>query len=146
MWFNREILFTSGLRLDARQNSTLSAHRDAHPLAHTQARTGIVQRDYELQDAHLAVEADRVLGVANDTTQIIPGHGPMAKKADLKAYRDMLAGVRDKVKPLVAAGKTLAEVQAAKPTQAFDAVWGGGFLKPEQFVAIAYATLGGTKK
>jgi len=45
------------------------------------------------------------------------------------------------VKPLVAAGKTLAEVQAAKPTAAFDEKWGKGFLKPEQFAAIAYASL-----
>jgi glyoxylase-like metal-dependent hydrolase (beta-lactamase superfamily II) len=89
--------------------------------------------------------ADRILGVANDATQIIPGHGPMGKKPDLKAFRDMLAGVRDKVKPLVAAGKSLAEVQAAKPTQAFDETWGKGFLKPEQFVAVAYASLGGKK-
>ena len=90
--------------------------------------------------------ADRILGMANDSTQIIPGHGPMAKKADLKAFRDMLAGVRDKMKPLVTAGKSLSEVQAAKPTQAFDGAWGKGFLKPEQFVAVAYASLGGKKK
>jgi hypothetical protein len=50
------------------------------------------------------------------------------------------------MKPLVAAGKTLAEVQAAKPTAAYDETWGKGFLKPEQFVAVAYASLGGTKK
>jgi cyclase len=90
--------------------------------------------------------ADRVLGMVDDKTQIIPGHGPMGKKADLKAFRDMLVGVRDKMKPLVAAGKTLAEVQAAKPTAAYDETWGKGFLKPEQFVAVAYASLGGTKK
>jgi glyoxylase-like metal-dependent hydrolase (beta-lactamase superfamily II) len=90
--------------------------------------------------------ADRILGEVDDSTQIIPGHGPMAKKADLKAFRDMLAGVRDKMKPLIAAGKTLAEVQAAKPTQAFDPIWGKGFLTPEQFVAVAYASMGGTKK
>jgi len=90
--------------------------------------------------------ADQVLGMANETTQIIPGHGPMAKRADLKVFRDMLAAVRDKMKPLVAAGKTLAEVQAAKPTQAFDEKWGKGFLKPEQFVAVAYASLGGKAK
>ena len=90
--------------------------------------------------------ADRILGMANDSTQIIPGHGPMAKKADLKAFRDMLAGVRDKMKPLVMAGKTLSEVQATKPTQAFDQIWGKGFLNPEQFVAVAYASLGGKKK
>jgi hypothetical protein len=64
----------------------------------------------------------------------------------LVAFRDMLAGVRDKVKPLVAAGKTLAEVQAAKPTAAWDEKWGKGFLKPEQFVAIAYTGLGGKSK
>ncbi len=90
--------------------------------------------------------ADRILSLANDSTQIIPGHGPMAKKADLKVFRDMLAGVRDKMKPLVMAGKTLSEVQAAKPTQAFDPAWGKGFLSPEQFVAVAYASLGGKKK
>lgn len=90
--------------------------------------------------------ADRVLPLVNDTTQIIPGHGPVGKKADLKAYRDMLAAVRDRVKPLVAAGKTLAEVQAAKPLASLDETWGKGFLKPEQFLALAYASLGGTKK
>lgn len=89
---------------------------------------------------------DQILSEVDDTTQIIPGHGPMAKKADLKAFRDMLAGVRDEMKPMIMAGKTLAEIQTAKPTRAFDAVWGKGFFTPEQFVAVAYASLGGTKK
>ena len=40
--------------------------------------------------------------------------------------------------PLVASGKSLAEVQAAKPTAAFDAAWGKGFLKPDRFVEIVY--------
>ena len=62
------------------------------------------------------------------------------------AFRDMLAAVRDRVKPLVAAGKTLAEVQAAKPTAAFDEKWGKGFIKPDQILAIAYTSLGGKKK
>ena len=37
---------------------------------------------------------DRALALATDRTRIIPGHGPLATKADLKAYRDMLATVR----------------------------------------------------
>jgi cyclase len=90
--------------------------------------------------------AERVLALANDTTQIIPGHGPVGKKADLKAYRDMLATVRDRVRPLVAAGKSLAEVQAAKPLASLDETWGKGFMKPEQFLTVAYLALGGTKK
>jgi glyoxylase-like metal-dependent hydrolase (beta-lactamase superfamily II) len=90
--------------------------------------------------------ADRVLGMVDETFRLIPGHGPSARRADLVAFRAMLAGVRDKMKPLVAAGKTLAEVQAAKPTAAWDEAWGKGFLKPEQFVAVAYAALGGKSK
>ena len=37
--------------------------------------------------------ADKVLALARDDTKIIPGHGPRASKADLKAYRDMLAAI-----------------------------------------------------
>jgi cyclase len=89
--------------------------------------------------------AERMLGQVDDQTQIVPGHGPMAKKADLQAFRDMLVGVRDRVKPLVSAGKTLAEVQAAKPSAAFDDKWGKGFIKPDTLVTIAYESLGGKK-
>ena len=32
--------------------------------------------------------ADRVLAGASDKTRIIPGHGPLATKADLQAFRD----------------------------------------------------------
>jgi cyclase len=88
--------------------------------------------------------ADRMLAVADDKTKIIPGHGPLADRAALKDYRDMLAGIRDRVLPLVKAGKTLAQVQAAKPTAPYDDKWGKGFLKPDDFVGIVFASL--TKK
>ncbi len=84
---------------------------------------------------------ERLLAICGDKTRIIPGHGPMASKADLVAYRDMLAGIRDRVKPLVAAGKTLDAVKAAKPTAAFDEKWGKGFLSPDRFVEIVYNSL-----
>ena len=41
--------------------------------------------------------AQKSLGLAGDKTKIIPGHGPLGDKADLKAYIDMLSTVRDKV-------------------------------------------------
>jgi glyoxylase-like metal-dependent hydrolase (beta-lactamase superfamily II) len=84
--------------------------------------------------------ADRVLGMADDNTKIIPGHGPLSNKRELKVYRDMLAAVSAKVTALVKAKRTLAQVIAAKPTQDYDAAWGNGFLKPEQFVEIVYAS------
>jgi glyoxylase-like metal-dependent hydrolase (beta-lactamase superfamily II) len=85
--------------------------------------------------------ADRILGLVDDKTRIIPGHGPLADRGQLKEYRDMLAGIRGRILPLVKAGKTLAEVQAAKPTASYDEKWGKGFLKPDDFVGIVYASL-----
>jgi len=82
--------------------------------------------------------ADRMLAIAGDQTRIIPGHGPLGNKADLKAFRDMLAATHDRVAALVKAGKTLEQVTAAAPTAEFDAKWGQGFLKPAQFVTILY--------
>lgn len=88
---------------------------------------------------------ERGLSTGDATTKIIPGHGPSGNKADLKAFRDMLAASRDAVAPLVKAGKTLDEVKAAKPTAALDEKWGKGFLKPDVWVSIVYADLSGNK-
>lgn len=81
---------------------------------------------------------DQALALAGPKSRIIPGHGPIASTADLQAYRNMLAGARDKVAALKSAGKSLTEVQAARPTAAWDKKWGNGFLKPDNFVAIIY--------
>jgi glyoxylase-like metal-dependent hydrolase (beta-lactamase superfamily II) len=80
----------------------------------------------------------KVLEMAGPGTQIIPGHGPMAKKADLAAFRDMLTQVRDRIKPLIDQGKSLQEVIAAKPTQPLDDKWGKGALTPHTFVQMLY--------
>lgn len=84
---------------------------------------------------------DRVLPSIGPETKVIPGHGPLSDRVGLVAFRDMLAAVRDRVKPLVAAGKTLDEVKAAKPTADFDAQWGNGFLEPDRWVEMVYEGL-----
>ncbi len=84
--------------------------------------------------------ADRVLKFTDDTTKIIPGHGPLSNKRELKAYRDMLATVYAKIERMVRAKKTLQQVIDAKPTRDYDAAWGNGFLKPERFVAVVYSS------
>jgi hypothetical protein len=38
---------------------------------------------------------------------MIPGLGPMAKKAELVAFRGMLTQVRDRIKPLIEQGTSL---------------------------------------
>jgi glyoxylase-like metal-dependent hydrolase (beta-lactamase superfamily II) len=84
---------------------------------------------------------DRVLALADDRTRIIPGHGPLGDRAQLREFRDMLVAVRDRIGPMVKSGKTLEEVRDSKPTRELDAKWGGGFLKPDAFVRVAYGVL-----
>ncbi len=82
---------------------------------------------------------DRILALINDSTRVIPGHGASGDKATLRAYRNMIATVRDRVQRQVATGATLAQVLAARPTAEFDAIWGGGFIKGADLVRFAYA-------
>jgi len=91
--------------------------------------------------AGVLAAADGVLKTAGDDTKIIPGHGPLASKADLKAYRDMLAAVSGNIRGQIRAGKTLEQVAASKPTAKYDEVWGKGFLAPEKFVEMLYKNL-----
>ena len=85
--------------------------------------------------------AEQALKMANATTKIVPGHGPLGDRAALTKYRDVLVDVRDRVRKRKTAGRTLAEVQAAKPTADLDATWGKGFMMPNDFVGIVYNTL-----
>jgi cyclase len=77
---------------------------------------------------------DRVLALAGEGTKIIPGHGPLASKADLQAMRTMVNTVVTRLKALKREGKSDAEIRNAKVTAEFDARFGGGFIKPEAFV------------
>ena len=77
---------------------------------------------------------DRVLALTDDNTKIIPGHGPLAGKADLLATRNMVTTVTQRIKALRASGRSDAEIRAARPSADFDARFGGGFIKPEAFV------------
>lgn len=85
--------------------------------------------------------ADKALAIAKDDTKIIPGHGPLSNKAELKAYRDMLATLSSRIKEQVKAGKKLEDIVAAKPTADYDAKWGGGFIKPDKWVEMVVMNL-----
>ena len=66
---------------------------------------------------------DAYLQVANDNTKIVPGHGPLATKADLATFRAMLVTSRDRIQKLFDDGKTEEEVVALKPLADLDATW-----------------------
>jgi cyclase len=74
-------------------------------------------------------------------TMVIPGHGRLCDEADVTDYRDMVTILRDRIADLMAKGKTLDEIRAAKPTLDYD----GRYSRPEwtgdMFVDAVYASL-----
>jgi glyoxylase-like metal-dependent hydrolase (beta-lactamase superfamily II) len=81
---------------------------------------------------------DAILAKLNDDVVLVPGHGPVGTKKQFKAFRDMLAGIRDKVAALKKQGKSRDEVVAAKPTAAWDEVYGHFVIDPDFFTRIVY--------
>ena len=81
--------------------------------------------------------ADKVLAMADDQTKIIPGHGAVATKADLKQYRDMVAQIVAKVETSAKAGKTLEQIKAERPADGYG-VKADGFITADRFVETVY--------
>jgi len=87
---------------------------------------------------------DVTMKLAGPDTRLVPGHGTIIKRDDIVPYRDRLSAIAGKVRELVAQGKTLDEVQAAKVTAAYDAKLAGSTsVSSERFVAELYQELKG---
>jgi glyoxylase-like metal-dependent hydrolase (beta-lactamase superfamily II) len=77
-------------------------------------------------------------------TAVVPGHGRISDETDVANYRDMVTIIRDRISASIAAGKTLEQVQAERPTRDYDGIYAGlGGRSPEQFVAAVYRDLKG---
>ena len=81
------------------------------------------------------------LDVANAQTKIVPGHGPLATKADFQAYHDMLVQIRDRVAKLKAEGKSEDQAVAAKPLADIQAKVNQDYMASERAVRLVYQTL-----
>lgn len=86
----------------------------------------------------LIAAVDKVLELADEKTRVIPGHGKVTDQAALAAYRKMLVDTSSRVQLLVKEGKTLAEVQAAKPNADYDATLAWDFINADFFVATLF--------
>ncbi len=91
--------------------------------------------------AGLIESANRALARTNDETQIVPGHGPLATRADLLKFRDMLVDVRARVAKGIASGRTLPQFIASKPLADLEAEWGDGFIKADPMVTFVWMSL-----
>jgi cyclase len=85
--------------------------------------------------------AQTYLGLVNDKTKIVTGHGPLASKADLDTYIAMLKAARDRMAALVKAGKSEADVLAAKPFTDYDKKLGVTDQASTNFIRVVYHSL-----
>ena len=82
--------------------------------------------------------AAKVLGMTSAATKVIPGHGPLADRARLEAYHDMLVTVRDRMRREVAARRTVEQVLASNITAEYDKEWPSG---RDRFLRILHQEL-----
>jgi cyclase len=85
--------------------------------------------------------AELALSLANESTRIIPGHGPLAMTEDLKNYRDYLVKASTNVQELIDQDMDLQQIIAATPTKEWDEELGKIWITPAQFVTFIYSSL-----
>jgi len=73
--------------------------------------------------------------------KVVPARGAVSTGQGLKEFHDMIVTVRDRVKRAMESGRKEAEVVAEHPTAEFDAKFGNGRLKRDDFVREVYAAL-----
>jgi len=76
-------------------------------------------------------------------TIVIPGHGRLCDHFDVIEYRDMVTIIRDRVRALVTAGRSLDQVKAAAPAQGYVGRYGNdrGDWTTDTFVEAVYRSL-----
>ena len=88
---------------------------------------------------------DAFLGMMDDNTKVIPGHGELCTKADVKKFRDRLAEIRDEVAGALKKGKKPEDVTSLPISSKYDAEWGTGFIKGKDFVLLVAENLKSTQ-
>jgi cyclase len=80
-------------------------------------------------------------------TYIIPGHGRICAQFDVVEYRDMVVIIKDNIEDMMQRGMTLDQIQAARPTKAYDREYGAdsGAWTTNAFVEAVYKSLTGKK-
>jgi glyoxylase-like metal-dependent hydrolase (beta-lactamase superfamily II) len=84
---------------------------------------------------------DTLYKMCGPNTKVIPGHGPVANRDDVREYQGMLREVRNRVAKAVAAGMTEEQLIAAHPLDDLDVKWGGNLIKQPYLLGIVYEEL-----
>ncbi len=84
---------------------------------------------------------DTLYRLCGPHTRVIPGHGPVASREDIRAYQNMLRQVRERVAHALAQGLTEQQLLATHPLDDLDRSWGSNLVKQPYLLAIVYEDL-----
>jgi len=90
--------------------------------------------------AGLTKNIGEILAKLPADVKIVPGHGALSTREDLKAYHQMLIETIDVVQKGLAAGKTLEGLKKDGFPEKYK-VWGTGFIKPDFWIETIYKSL-----
>jgi len=89
--------------------------------------------------AGMAGNAEKIYKMVGDDTIVVPGHGPVGKKGDVREFADMLQVSLAIFQKAMKEGKTMDKMQADKPFAAYEDKWGKGMIKSDMWIAMNYA-------
>ena len=87
-------------------------------------------------------DVEKAMASVPDDVKVIPGHGPLSTKADVKKYTEMLKDCVRLVAAAIQQGKTLEQAKAEGVLAKYDAL-GQGFVKTAGYVELIYKELKG---
>jgi glyoxylase-like metal-dependent hydrolase (beta-lactamase superfamily II) len=132
-FFRRSDVVVAGDVLDTRQFPVIDIERGGSIQGEIAALNRLVE---------LAVPSVPVV-TREAGTIVVPGHGRLCDQLDVVEYRDMVTIVRDRVRDLIKAGRSLDQIKAAQPAKGYMGRYGnpGGAWTTDRFVEATYRSL-----
>jgi cyclase len=132
-FFRRSDVVVAGDVLDTRQFPVIDVERG-----------GSIQGEIAALNRLVDLAVPSVPVVTREAgTIVVPGHGRLCEQYDVVEYRDMVTIIRDRVRDLMKAGRSLAEIKAAQPAKGYMGRYGnpGGAWTTDHFIEAIYRSL-----
>ncbi len=79
---------------------------------------------------------DNAMSRMDDNTRVIPGHGDLTTKAEIKKVRDRLVEIRDQAAAALKSGTKKEDVANLPIATKYDPEWGSGFVKGRDLLLL----------
>jgi cyclase len=135
-FFRRSDVVVAGDVLDTRQFPVIDVERG-----------GSIQGEIAALNRLVDLAVPSVPVVTREAgTIVVPGHGHLCDHYDVVEYRDMVTIIRDRVRDLIKAGRSLTEVKAAQPAKGYMGRYGNQTGTTDRFIEAIYRSLAKEKR